>query len=239
MPMSSRKPATAVVVVAVLLAGLARVDAALIGHQWVEVDNATFPGSSLPTGLADGTLDGQRYRTFDLFITSDTPAVLMDSGVTQSSGSNSGLSLGNAAFFQRSGGGALPPTPAGVVSDPLLQFDSFVGFGGRAAASILVAGAISFDAGAVLGTWATSPGTGAEGPDVNGRIFFGRFTVSSATGFGSDESALRRLSGVVFVFPQGATSGQTVSISNAFAIPSPAGAAVFALAVGLVARRRR
>lgn len=217
-------------------------DAAIMGHQWVEVNNALLPGTGAASGLADGSLDGTIYRTFDLFITSDVPVTVLDSGVTQTSGPNAGLSISGTSFFQRAptggGGGVLPPEASAIASDPLLQFDSFVGVGGRSAASILVAGAITFSDTGLRGTWATMPGSGPEAPNANGRIFFGRFTVSSVLGFGSDESAARRLSGRVFAFPQGATAGVTIDVGNAFAIPAP-GSALLGGVMVWAARRRR
>jgi hypothetical protein len=218
------------------------VSAAMLGHQWVEVNNSRTTGSQAPSGLDDGTLDGIRYRTFDLYLVSDAPLFIMDSGITQSSGANPGLSLANAVFFQRSSFGSpnhLPPTTPATTADPIVEFDSYIGLGARSAPSILVAQPISFENAQVRGTWSTLPGSGGEAPGPGGRIFFGRFTVSSALGRGSDESASRSLAGTVFAFPQGAAVGQTIQISNAFAIPGPNAAALLLIGSTLVLRRRR
>ncbi len=241
--MSSRGVAPLVLLLA--SAGSCR---AALSSLWVEVDNSRFTGSNALTGLDSGLLDGNRYRTFDLFITSDLPVLLFDSGKSQSSGPNGGLRLTppipDGSFFQRdnpgAGGGKLPPDAPAILNDPLLQFDTFVGVGLRPATGILVASAISFDANTVLGTWSTAAGSGPEVPDANGRIFFGRFTVRSTLGFGNDESATRSLGGQVLVFQQGATSGRVLQIPNAYAtIPAPAAALLGLVAAIGGARRRR
>jgi uncharacterized protein (TIGR03382 family) len=73
---------------------------------------------------------------------------------------------------------------------------------------------------------------------IDGRVFVGRFTVESLTGFMTDESADRSLAGTLFVFPEGAGQGTVIEISNAF-VPTPGAAALLGVAgLGLLRRRR-
>jgi hypothetical protein len=213
---------------------------AIIGSSWVEVDNRFLPGTSTATGLNDGTLNGTRYRTFDLYITSDTPLTVLDSGVTQSSGPNAGLSVNQGSFFQRSKSGGtannFKPDSGSLATDPIINFDTYFGLGTRLTSGVLITHALTFTSNAATGTWAATPGT-SESPDAQGRIFAGRFTVETTSGLGTDESPTRNLSGSLFVFAKGATSGQVIQIANAYRVPTPA-SGVFTL-VGLVALSRR
>ena len=209
---------------------------AILGHEWVEVDNSVLSVNGQPSGLADGGLYGNIYRTFDLYITTDTPLLVLDSGVTQSSGVNPGLSLSNSSFFQQDFFGSEKERNA----EPLLEFDSFVGLGERGAADILETGSITFTQTAITGTWSIRGGDSPVAPNAEGRVFFGRFTVESELGFRQDESATRSLGGTVFAFPEGADLGTVVEIdSNPFAIPAPGGTGVVLIAGAGLLRRRR
>ncbi|MFO0860547.1 MAG: hypothetical protein U0570_08315 [Phycisphaerales bacterium] len=193
--------------------------AAPIGSQWVEVENQFFPGTATPTGLAQGTLNGTKYRTFDLYVTTRDRVIVLDSAVTQSSGSNIGVRLSTGAFFQRSVAGnpnQLSPKPGDVLGDPLLAFDTFCGLGNRPPESIVVTTPIVFSPTQTTGTW-SAPFGASEAPDDLGRVFAGRFTVPTTLGFRVDESGSRQLGGTLFVFTKGSTTGQVVELSNAYA----------------------
>lgn len=192
---------------------------ALIGSQWIEVDNQFFPGTTTNSGLANGSLNGTKYRTFDLYVTSDVPIIVVDSGVTQSSGANAGISLSSGFYFQRTVSGnanQLTPAPVAVLTDPLLNYDTYFGVGNRPASSIVVTAPIMFTSTHATGTWAVSGGASAA-PDEFDRVFAGRFTVPTTSGFRTDESVSRHLEGSIFVFPAGATHGQVVQLTNAYA----------------------
>lgn len=213
--------------------------AALSAH-WVEVDNRVLPGTLSPSGLDNGTLNGTRYRTFDLFIKVSNPILVVDSGVTQTSGLNQGLSLGSGSFFQTTKGGLhndFSPSASEISTEPLLGFDTFWAFGQRSRSAVLVTQPLQFGSDSAKGTWSVLPGQSESG-DAFGRVFVGRFTVPTTTGFGSDESAQRRLSGKLFVFSKGASSGELIEVPNAYVIPG-AGVMPLLAILGAVAFRAR
>lgn len=189
-----------------------------VGCQWVEVENQFFPGTGTPTGLFQGTLNGTRYRTFDLYVTTRDPILILDSGISQSSGTNTGIALSTGTFFQRQVAGTsnqLTPSPQSIAADRLLEFDTYCGLGARPASNIWVTIPIDFSSTHASGVWAALAGT-SEAPDELGRVFAGRFTVPTTAGFRVDESASRQLAGTLFVFSKGASSGQVVELYNAY-----------------------
>jgi hypothetical protein len=212
-------------------------DAQLLGHEWVEINNAISSVTGLPTDFGGGM-----WRTFDLFLTTDTPIFNIDSGLTQSSGSNPGLTTENTTFFQREFFGSpnnFPPTGGQLAAEPMLEFDSYVGLGSLSASEILTIAPISFAGGVLSGAWSPLAGQPPAAPDASGRIFLGRFSLSSDTGYATDESMQRSFAGTLFVFPQGATRGQVVEISNPFALPAPGGLSFAGLALIASSRRVR
>ncbi len=222
-------------------AGLASsTQAGIIGHQWVEVDNSV--GVAGPTHLSDGTLPGGViYRTFDLYLQVPDGVQVLDSGFTQSQGSNTGIEIQNTSFFQVEPGGVSndkPPLPGFFPLFPQLEFDSYVAMGDLPGAQIGLAG-LTFTTSELTGTWFATGGSAAE-PTEDGLLFAARFTVQSSTGFGTDESASRFLGGVMFLGLDGGDNNVVITLSNAFAttIPAPGGAAMMGL-LGLTLSRRR
>jgi len=218
---------------------------AVLGHRWSEIDNSTDVNGN-PTGLDDGVFNGTIWRTFDLFLEIDDPVITLDSGVTPAVDPNDGLGVnGGTEFFQFFVLGSpnnFPPASPAINNFPLVEFDSYVGFGDLAASEIFTAGSFTFDTTSLVATWAPLPGLGAIGPDENGELFVGRFTVSSDLGFGANEASEFFLGGeldVSFVNDD----PETIQISNAFGtvIPGPGGLAVLGVvgAAGALRRRRR
>lgn len=228
---------TGVVVAATFTAAGARAGGPIITHKWVEVDNSTLADSTA-SGLNDGSFDGNIYRTFDLFVNLTQTVTTFDSGFTN----NTGIQISGSSFFQFE---PIPGTPNHLIpaqttinAFPMVEFDSWVGIGDTQASAISTAG-FTFDTSTLFGTWFT---TSAFQPTEDGDVFVARFTVTSALGFGQDESATRFLGGQLLV-GTGAGDSVTINISNAFAttgpqIPAPGAAAVLALA-GLAGSRRR
>jgi len=214
-------------------------DAGMIA-QWVEVDNSAT-NSGQPTGLNDGSHNGIVWRTFDLFLQTTTPIQRLDSGVAPSLDPNAGVTIsGNVQYFQQSYDGApqdLPPSPSAESENPLIVFDSYVGLGDLLADEIIETVEVEFDEDSLVGQWQAAPFVGSVGPNENGEIFAGRFTVSSELGFGVDESADRMLGGELFVQEEGG-GFQIVELPNAFAIPAPGGFFLIGL-LGIAAARRK
>jgi uncharacterized protein (TIGR03382 family) len=216
------------------------VEAGVIGSRWEEIDNSTSSATGAATGLNDGTFDGTIYRTFDLYLQVTSDVLVLDSGVTQSAGPNSGLLISGSDYFQFAGAGVNNVTPLSAFFSlfPLLEYDSYVSIGDIPGSQIGQIG-LTFDTNDLVGTW-FAPGSSPGTPDAAGEIFVGRFTVESVEGFGEDESDVRTLGGQLFV---GLSDNSTtvVNISNAFAttvIPTP-GAMPIAALMGLAALRRR
>lgn len=209
-------PSRAIACTALLAAAWATAGGVL-GHAWVEVDNATSTITGDPTGLDDGTFDGRRYRTFDLFIEVDAPVIVVDSAITQSQGDNGGLRLTGGTLFQQTLFGSennLPPNPAALPIEPLLEFDTYAGLGDLPAGSILQAAPVAFTSSLLTGTWSPSIGVDPPGSDGPELAFIARFTASPDPARGD-----LFLGGELFIFTEDNVPGRVITIGNAFAPP--------------------
>lgn len=213
------------------------------GAYWVEVPVVDDPGDATD-------MTGQ--RSFDLFVRlqPDDGVFAMDSGLAAS---NTGIALGPGQdFFQHAFGAdkALDPGLNAVFPD--LVYDSRFQMGTAIHDEYSVLFAPDWNTAGMHGSFFMSivDGMGVPAlPTADGSFWFGRFTVNSAGAFGEDTSGLGEyMGGQIFLSGTGSDGDfgmdfpidGRVDVPNAFAIPSPAGAALLAALPAMrIGRRRR